>query len=418
MRRNLQILLLCIGVLLSCLTACGTPDNKKTEESKDTPSQSSTEDVNDDSGERDKKTDDTNEEDSSNADSDKLNQNAIYNRSLDYEKAANAFAADEVVMTVNGQDITWQEYYRWLYYILSYIEDHNGAITDWSTPCELNREYTIADYAKFYAQATVAQYRVIEQMAEKNNITLTEEEEQAIWEAWDNYVEQYGSEEKLVAYLESIYTNKELYLFGQKMSYLYDDLFHARYGENGERCTDQEVAEFATANDYVRIQYLLLRTVDDDNMLLDEKEIQKKKTRIYELSEQITAAEDSVAKFEELYAEYNEDNVADNYPEGYTRSLSSLSRAEIREVLSTLPEGSISTPVETGYGYYILYRLPLDYDGIVEYDKKDGSAYTLRYIAATNLFSNDIAEVLAGAEITYSEAFESLDLSQLFASES
>lgn len=400
--RTLQLLLLCLGVLLGCLTACGSSGGKKKEESGGALSQSGGEnpDSNGTPGGPDGDAQEKPEADS---------------RKLDYARAASTFASEDVVMTVNGQEITWREYYRWLYYILSYIEDQDGAITDWSAPCSLNRKYTVEEYAKFYARATVAQYRVIEQMAAESAVTLTEDQEQKILKKWDSYAKQYGGEDDLVDYLESIYTDKDLYLSSQRISDLYDNLFYARYGEWGKLCTDQQVAEFAAANDYVRIQYLLLKTVDEDNMLLDEQEIKEKKEQIDELYSRITAAKDHVAEFEALYEQYNEDSLAEDYPEGYTRSLSSLSHAEVREVLTTLPEGEVSAPVETGYGYYILYRLPLDYDSIVEYDAKSGEAYTLRYVAAAQLFNDEIAQCLAGAEITCSDALESLNLAQLFA---
>ncbi|MGI6014451.1 MAG: peptidylprolyl isomerase [Oscillospiraceae bacterium] len=405
MKLKLRFLLLFISMLLICQTACGTSDDKATENDSNNSSQSSTGQSEDDgSGAA---------ADEAGDDGDETAQDTV-----DYDAAWKTFDKDFIVMTVNGEAVTWQEYYRWLYYIISYVEDTSGAITDWSAPCAINRKYTIAEYAKRYAESTVAQYRVVKQIAEEQNVTLTEEENKAIQDAWDKSVEEYGGEEAFLAYLKSGYSTRELYFFGQEVSYLYDDLFRSRYGENGENCTDETVAAFAESNEYVRTQYLLLKTVDEDNMLLGEEKIQEKKDRIYALSDEIAAAEDPIAKFGELYEQYNEDSMASRYPDGYTRSLSSLSSSEVRTVLSQLPENSVSQPVETGYGYYILLRLPLDYDSIVEYDKKDHTPYTLRYIAAAELFSDEIAETLASAEIHYSEELKVLDLEQLFTSHS
>ena len=393
MKWILRFLLVCISALLICLTACGTPDKKTEENTQNSDSQNTNEELKEI------------EEDI---------ENNTAKSTLDYDAAWNTFSPDFIAMTVNGEQITWQEYYRWLHYIVSYIEDTSGTITDWSMPCTLNREYTIETYAKRYVEATIAQYHVVEQIAEEQNVVLSEEETEAIQKAWEKGIEKYGSEESFLAYLASEYITKDLYFFGQEASRLYDALFQFYYGENGENCTDETVAAFAESNEYVRVKYLLLKTVDEDDMLLDEKEIQKKRDEIFALSEEITDAEDPVAKFEELYEQYNEDSLADQYPNGYTRSLSSLSSSEVRTVLSELPENSISEPVETGFGYYILFRLPLDYDGVVEYDEKDQIPYTLRYIAATEQFSNDIAEALASAEIHYSEELQALDLKQLF----
>lgn len=396
MKRLLRILLFC--ALLLCLTACETSDEKENNEGN--PAVSGQDNIKD--GERTGQRMDSGDAEGNAPDG-----------GLDYDAAYRTFAADEIVMTVNGEEITWQEYYRWLYYVIAHMEEC-GEITDWDAQCTLNPEYTNAEYAEQYAQSTVTQYHVIDQTAEARKVVLTEEEEDAISDTWQEYVELFREEEEILSHLDTVYITKEQYLFEQKISALYDGLFAARYGADGSKCTDRQVAAFAEENSYIRVKYLLLSTVDADEMLLEETEIQRKKEQIAAFYEQIIAAENSEAEFEVLCDEYNEDIRVAQFPDGYTWSLDTTPNVELRDAIAAIPEYGISEPVQGGYGFYILYRLPLDYDGIVEYDSNSEAVYTLRYITATELFHNEIAELLAAADVTCSEELENLDLETLF----
>lgn len=389
MKRISWILVLCMGILLLCLTACGSGDAGTPSENQLRGDQSAAAPPA--------------------ADSDAF----AALEEPDYDAAYAALPADTVVMTVNGEEVLWQEYYRWLYYIMTQMQE-SGTVTEWDAPSQAKPDYTNAEYAEYYAQSAVTQYHVVAQTAEARNVVLNEEEKEALRQRWEDYAGLFREEEDLLAHLEAAFTSKDQYLFERETALLYESLFAARYGENGEKCTDAQAAAFAENNDYIRIRYLLLLTVDEDQMLLDETTVQEKKTRIDDLYRQIMAAEDPVAEFETLYAEYNEDMMAGLYPDGYTCSLDTVPNVELRDTIAAMPDYGISEPVQGAYGYYILYRLPLDYDGIVEFEKDSERAYSLRYLAATDLFHNEIAELFAAAEVVFSEELEALEPEQLF----
>ena len=391
MKRIAWFLLLCISILLICLTACSSGEPDAGEQKEDT-------------GQSDQ-----NGVPQPSTDSNTLTPIAEPN----YDAAYQSLPADTVVMTVNGEKVFWQEYYRWLYYIMTHMQE-SGAVTDWNAPYTPDPTYTNAEYAEFYAQSTVTQYHVIAQTAGARDIALTAAEEAELQKRWEDYVSLFKTEADFLAHLEDVYTSKEQYLFEREIALLYENLFAVRYGENGEKCTDAQVAAFAEDNAYVRMQYLLLLTVDEDKMLLDETTIGKKKDQIDGFYQQIIDADDSAAEFEKLLVAYNEDTMAELYPDGYTCSLDTVPNVELRDAIARMPDYGISEPVQGGYGYYILYRLPLDYDGIVEYDKDSERAYTLRYLAATELFHNEIAELFAAADVVCSEELEALELEQLF----
>lgn len=386
MKRMKWVLVLCISMLLVCLTACGSGEpagetqGNGVQQDQKVPSQSEA-----DGG---------------------ISE-------ADYDAAYQSMPADTVVMTVNGEEIEWQEYYRWLYYIMTHMQE-TGAVADWDAPCDTDPAYTNAEYAEFYAQSAVTQYHVIAQTAEARNVVLDEEEEAALQRQWEDHAAQFEQEEDLLARLEDVYTDQEQYRFERETALLYEKLFAVRYGEHGEKCSDEAVAAFAEDHAYVRMRYLLLRTVDDDKLLLDETVVEQKKNQIEGFHLQIRDAADPAAEFERLYTAYNEDTMAELYPDGYICSLDTVPNVELRDAIAAMPEYGISEPVRGSYGYYILYRLPLDYDGIAEYDRESEFAYTLRHLAAIELFHTEIAELFARADVVCSEELEALEMHQLF----
>ena len=390
MKRRIWVLMLCICMLLICLTACGS--NGNTADAWKESGQSSDRD-----------------ETGPSASVGGANAAAVTNYAAIYR----SLQPDTVVMTVNGEVVLWQEYYRWLYYIMTHLQE-TAAVTDWDAPCDVDPDYTNAEYAMFYAQSAVTQYHVIAQTAAARNVVLNEEEEAQLQQQWEAHAAHFAAESELLARLEEVYSNQAQYRFERETALLYEKLFAVRYGEHGEACSDAQVAAFAENHAYVLMRYLLLLTVDEDRMLLNETAIAAQKDRITSLYQQILDAQDSAAEFERLLAEYNEDTMAELYPDGYLCSLDGIPNVELRDAIAAMPEYGISEPVKGKYGYYILYRLPLDYDGIAEYDKDSEIAYTLRHLAAIDAFHNEIAALFAEADVVRSEPLASLKLHQHF----
>ena len=390
MKRRIWVLMLCICMLLSCLTACGS-------------SQDAT-----DAWKENESGSDRNETEPS-ASVGGANAAAV----PDYAAIYRSLQPDTVVMTVNGEAVLWQEYYRWLYYIMTHLQE-TAAVTDWDAPCAADPDCTNAEYAMFYAQSAVTQYHVIAQTAAARNVVLNAEEEAQLQQQWDAHAAHFTAESELLARLAEVYSNQAQYRFERETALLYEKLFAVCYGEHGEKCSNAQVAAFAENNAYVRMRYLLLLTVDEDRMLLDETAIAAQKDRITVLYQQILDAQDSAAEFERLYAECNEDAMAELYPDGYLCSLDRIPNVELRDAIAAMPEYGIGEPVKGRYGYYILYRLPLDYDGIAEYDKDSEIAYTLRHLAAIDAFHNEVAALFAEANVVCSEPLTSLQLHQHF----
>ena len=77
-----------------------------------------------------------------------------------------------------------------------------------------------------------------------------------------------------------------------------------------------------------------------------------------ELVDQIRAAEDPIAKFEELANEYSEDPGRETNPTGYIYTPGTMV-AEFEEAAAGLMPGEISDPVQSDYGFHIILRRDL-----------------------------------------------------------
>jgi PBP1b-binding outer membrane lipoprotein LpoB len=52
----------------------------------------------------------------------------------DYAAIRDKYPLDTVVMTVNGSEVTWGEYFYWLYYTITYAEQYVGVINEGLVP--------------------------------------------------------------------------------------------------------------------------------------------------------------------------------------------------------------------------------------------------------------------------------------------
>ncbi len=365
----------------------------------------------------------------------------------DYTYAQEAYDEDTLVMTINGLEVHWPEYFYWLVSSVQALEQNYGTITDFDAACPVAEDMTYGEYILSYALDAVTQYRAIEYNAAQAGVTLSEEDEAYLESLWESDVSYYGGgdEEVFLEYLDSIYFSRELYDYMNRISSLYTSTFASLYGADGENCPDEEVAAYAEEYGYIQAKHILLltTTVDESSYTVNEEDYDD--TESYEEAlaiaeaEYATAvaqaeeanaaalatAEDILAQlqacesqdalletFDSLMQEYSEDTGLAYYPDGYVFTTGQMDEA-FEEAAMALEEYSLSSIVESSYGYHIILRLPLDYDATLEYYSED-EQYSLRYAAAFSLYDSTVANWFEEAEVVYADGFENLDLSTIF----
>ena len=99
---------------------------------------------------------------------------------------------DAVLMRINGEDISAEEYLYWLAYDCEYLTSY---VPNLDFSAEVSNGMTYGSYAKADAVETVKLYALLRQWAKQYNVSLTEEDEARLQQQRQQYVTYYGGEE-------------------------------------------------------------------------------------------------------------------------------------------------------------------------------------------------------------------------------
>lgn len=277
-------------------------------------------------------------------------------------------APDEIVATVNDNQIPAQIYFYWLGYSCSYVEYqfnmlnsyygvyselfNEDGIINWTAELE---GQTLNQFAKSRAMDTISYYAAIEDLAQEQGVTLTQEDQDAIAADRASAVEELGGEEGFADYLYQTGLTEEGFARITAASYLYQHLLEL---------VSQEGSNFYLApEDYdqyrIYADHILLLTQDQTTgeSLSDEETAAKRET-LEDLLDQLRASGDVEALFAQLADQYSEDTGRTAYPNGYIFSSGEMVQ-EFEDAAAALKPGEISGIVETAYGYHIILRKDL-----------------------------------------------------------
>lgn len=326
-----------------------------------------------------------------------------------YDLAYERYAPEEVVLTVNGEPVTWQEYYYWIYTIAYQLQQMTEV--DWSA--DLDGEYTYQGYAQQYAEMTLTQYSVIGQKAAELGLEISAEQQEEIDGIYAEDVEEYGGgdEEAFARYLEDLYIPRYMYDMMNSISVHYLNIFEHYFGEMGRELPDEDVYAYAEEAGYMRAKHILLSTVDDNGEAMSDEEKEAVRVEAQGLLEQLRDLSGGALeeKFDELMFANSADPGLTYNPEGYYFVPGEMVQP-FEEAVMASKEGELYPElVESSFGYHIILRLPLEPDAEIDY-----TGSTLRYVAAAALFNGMAQEWYDAAEVEYADGFTDLDFNELF----
>lgn len=338
-----------------------------------------------------------------------------------------AFDPDDVVLTYDGKEATWREYYYWLNYFAGYVKymaamgmPFNG----WDGQ-DFDTELDNASMVRKSASEQLFVYRAVQTLAERENVSLDEQDQQTLQDAYEQAVDDYGdgdgetTDEELSAYAEYLdgqFMTRDLLDYLSGVSLLSDKLSEKLYGADGADLPDDDALAYAEEEGLMRCKHILLMTIDPEtNEALSDEEKAKKKAQADELYDQLAAVQDDPealeALFDELMQEHSEDSGLAANPDGYTFG-SGVMVPVFEDTTAGLEEYGLSQPVESDYGYHIILRLPVDPNGT--YTTSGGSSAALRAAAASDRFYALLDQITADAEITWQGDFETVDIAKIF----
>ena len=342
-----------------------------------------------------------------------------------------AYPGDMVVGVVNGEEVTWMEYYYWLYYYNLYVNQlaatYGVTLSGWDVN-ELSSTDTNGEVVVMNAQYAVTQHHAIQTKADEMGIVLTEEDQALIDQVFElNADSAVGdgdgvcTEEEAAAfeaYLVEQNVDKAFFDYLNETSLLSERLYAAIYGDMGVDYPEEDILAYAEENGIMSAKHILLLTQDmTTGEALSEEAAAEKLATAEDLLAQLQAVESDPAALEELFdqltAEYTEDTGYAAYPEGYIFGEGEMV-AEFENAVKELdPNYGLSGIVESAYGYHIILRTPITPESSVGTDSY-GNSVNMRSAVTSNLFNDQMASWIETASVSWSEGFGTLDLTTVF----
>ncbi len=340
---------------------------------------------------------------------------------LDFEALYASHDADEVVMTMDGEDVTWEEYFYWLYYsgvqVNNYINQMAanmsayGMNVTWDDAAD-DTGISFKDYVVQLAEDNIRQIHSIKKFSAENDVTLTEDNLKAIEEQRKtdmvNLCGEEVSDEEFAEFLKSTYYLPiKVYNDMNEINYLYQNCFAKLYGEDGEKLSDEKAEAYLKDSGYMNAAHILFMTVDPSTgEALDDETIAEKKALADKFAAElagITDTEKLQERFAEIKDEYCEDTGKEAYPDGYIFTPGTMV-TEFEDTVNALEDYQVSEPVESRYGYHIIMRLPLTIDTVLK-TSDSGTPLTARALAANQEYGEKLDACNDGIEIVYTDAF-------------
>lgn len=284
---------------------------------------------------------------------------------VDYAAIYALHEPEEIVMTVDGREISWQEYYYYYYNVAANWENgfvetmYYGGAAGWESPADAEG-HSYAQILPTSVERMLRRDLATEAIAQEHGISLTEEDEAAIRDAYQEdlaYIQGLGyTEEQFFTLLEPFYVSEEMYWRSLRSQVLYTACYRELVGENGEKLPEQQVLDWMEAQGYLSLDRIRIATVDSvTGQSLPAEAAAQQEALAEELSARLRSIEDPQereALFLELKAQYD--------PQG----LSYVANAdwvdpEIYAATAALEPGEVSPVLALDGDYYIILRRPL-----------------------------------------------------------
>ena len=336
---------------------------------------------------------------------------------IDYDALYKAYAPDTVIGTIEGREVTWEEYYGWLSFDISQMQStmdqyrmYYGVVYNWSDDIGLGDGRTYADAMTESAEINLKDEYALSMLLEETGRELSEENLASIAEQKESDIESCGcaTEEEFRDYLQSIHITDGVYEYFIVSPEYADIIKEEKYGSDGEKIDQADIDNYIEENGYMNVNHILRLTMDmNTGEELGEEEKAKKLSEAEDLLAELKKIKDPeklVARFRELKEEYCEDSGKVTNPDGYVFTKGTMVE-EFETAAEQLDVYGLSEIVETTYGYHILLRLPLDGDTVIE-ENDYVEPVTIKQNVADELFDQMHTEKSDALELMVEEGFK------------
>lgn len=317
---------------------------------------------------------------------------------------------NETALTSEGNQIPMELYLYWLTYACGNLEyqlnmfsayygmygeliNEDGSV-DWDGDLE---GQAAGEVARRQAEDNALSYAILENVAARHNISLTDEDQAQLDKDKAAYVEQMGGREAYEQNLREMGVSEASFDRVSATTILYTHLMELA------RDPDSDLYMPPTDDDAYVDHILLMTTDSETGEPLDDEGIAEKRAQAEELLSQLQAAD--AGELEELFnrlaGEYCEDpgRAEQN---GYLINPDTNFVPEFKEAAFALKPGEVSGIVESDYGYHILLRKELTEEQMDAVAGEHLSAYL------------DSVLVDARASLIRSDKLEEIDVGEFY----
>lgn len=283
----------------------------------------------------------------------------------DVTMALLGFPGTTTVMTVDGAEVSAEEYLYWLGYATEYVGYYqfgDPAAIDWEMDTGSG---TVTEYLINNARDLAVFNQVIRNQCAERNITLTDEQKAELDQQLADAVETSGGQEAFELALKEVNRTEDgLRSMYEASNFLYASLQNQLFpAKDAASLTAEELAQWAADNGKMQVKHILFKTVDDSGNALSDEEKEAAKQKAEDTLAQLQASDDMENLFDQLMNELSEDGRYSDgtlgAPDGYLFGEGEMVQ-EFEDAAKALGEHELSGIVETSYGYHILLRLPVD----------------------------------------------------------
>ncbi len=314
-------------------------------------------------------------------------------------------SSSEVIATVNGEDVTMDEFQYFLIQAASQLQSQHGdpstgEVADdfWTTELEGEDGKTAAEVAMETALDGVVEFHIYKIEADKLGLKLTEEDKQQIDSQKSGMIDSYG-EKMYEAQLKAAGFTEETFMKLMTLS-AYSQKLYQNFTEGLDADKLAEEAKEYFNENYLKAKHILISTMDEETQApLEGEALEAKQKLVTEVQDKIKNG----ANFDELIKEYGEDPGMEQSPEGYVFGEGEMV-TEFYEGTKATKVGEISEPVQSSYGIHIIKREALT--------DADYESYSENVISSlqNEKFIAKLEEYKDAAEVKTKSAYDKIDV--------
>ncbi len=226
---------------------------------------------------------------------------------------------------------------EWLLYLTNIANGYEQVYGEELWSMEADAEHTLLDQCKELAMAQLSRMKAMKLLAEKQKLTLTEEEKQAVKDAANVYYETLSKEERDLLGIKKADVIQDIY--AEKL--LADKLYAHFIQDVNPEISDDEAR-------IITVQHVLLKTYTTDEFGNRQTLTDKELAQVYQRAEEVHRLALEGESFDALISKYSED----------TKGTYSFGKGEMEQAFEEtaflLSTDEIAPIVQTSYGYHII----------------------------------------------------------------